>query len=212
MEEVQKALPADAVLVEFAEFRVADFASMKWTPHLVAWVIPAVGQGDVQLIDLGKADRIDGAIAAPRKEIRFCQNPKQEINPILRLGEPETEKQLRPALEAVAKLVLQPLRKHLDGKKQWIVSPDGALWLVPWAALPLDADSYAIEKHAIRYVISGRDLVMPPSKPPAKRDEPLLVADPDFDLDPGKPAAAAKLLGQTAPPVDGVVMADRSPW
>ena len=79
---------------------------------------------------------------------------------------------------------------------------------MPWAALPLNADTYAIEKHLIHYVVSGRDLVMPPSKPPAKRDEPLLVADPDYDLDANAVGPlVAKLLGQTAPPPDLVAMA-----
>ena len=216
LDQVRAALPADAMLIDIARFGVANFAAKgdekQYHPaRYAAWLIPAKVQGEVQLIDLGEAEKIDAAVAALRKELRLCQNPNKEVNPILRLGEPEAEKQVRPVLEAVAKLVLQPLRKHLDAKKQWIVSPNGALWLVPWAALPLDADNYAIEKHTIDYVVSGRDLVMPPSKASGKRDEPLLVADPDFDLDPREVGRfAAKLLGQTRPPVDAVAQANIS--
>ena len=128
--EVRAAIPNDGILIEIARFDVCNFKAkgkenQSKGLHYVAWLIPAAGHDPVQLIDLGEADRIDSATSALRKELRLCQNPKQEINPILRLGEPDAEKRLRPALEAVTKLVLKPLRKHLDGKKQWIFSPDG---------------------------------------------------------------------------------------
>jgi hypothetical protein len=51
-----------------------------------AWLTPAAGQGDVQLIDLGETDRIDAAVKALREELRRCQDPRKEVNPVLRLG------------------------------------------------------------------------------------------------------------------------------
>ena len=61
-----------------------------------------------------------------------------------------------------------------------MISPDAALWLIPWEALPLDDTRYAVEGHAIHYVVSGRDLVTRGTK--AERGKALVMADPDFDL------------------------------
>jgi CHAT domain-containing protein/tetratricopeptide (TPR) repeat protein len=208
---VRGALPGDAVLIEIGRFRVARFKAadnekrQPWGPvHYAAWVIPPRGQGDVQLVDLGEAEKIDQAIAALRKEFRLCQSPETETNPILRRGEPDAEKQLRPALAEVSRRVLEPLRKHIDGRRQWLVSPDGALWLVPWAALPLDDRTYVLEKHTVRYLVSGRDLVTPGFQGKVQRDASVIMADPDFDIEPKEATAlTAKLLGKQPSADDG---------
>ena len=74
-EEVRRALPADAVLVEIARFRVFNFQAKRterrWgPPHYAAWVIPPAGRGEVRLIDLGAADVIEADVAAVRRAIQ----------------------------------------------------------------------------------------------------------------------------------------------
>jgi len=203
LDEVRQALPADAVLVEIAEFYVTEFKSYKETlrgeAHFVAWVVPASGKGDVKLVDLGLSKPIEDAVAAVRKAIQ------ESSKHIVAKGEAEAEKELRTSLQPLAKLVLEPLLPHLGDKKHWILSPDTDLWLIPWAALPLADGSYAVEKHTVSYVISGRDLVTPLVKAPAKRDAPLVMADPDFDLEPKEAAVVtAKLLGKPVQPEGGL--------
>ena len=197
-DEVRRALPADAVLVEIARFDVFNFraqgAARRWDPpHYAAWVIPPAGRGEVRLIDLGAADVIEADVAAVRHAIQ------PDLAALRKRGEPAIETALRPSLEALADRVLRPLLPHIGDAKRWVLSPDAALWLVPWAALPLEKDRSAIEDHPIHYVVSGRDLVQAAAPPAA--GQALVMADPDYDLDPAAVQQAARqvLRGRGAP-------------
>src|SRR5262249_46647264 len=92
----------------------------------------------------------------------------------------------------LARMIVEPLQPELDAAAQWIISPDASLWLVPWAALPLSDGSYAVEQHAIRLVISGRDLVEVP--PARKTVAPAIFADPDYDLAPREVQTATQAV------------------
>jgi CHAT domain-containing protein/tetratricopeptide (TPR) repeat protein len=208
--EVRKALPKDAVLVDIAQFSVWDFrqkmATKPWQPRrYAAWVIPPQNRDKIQLIDLGPADKIDAAVAQARRYLQEAPNnlPRKEAR--------QAELQGARALKALAALVLRPLEKQLRPYRTWIISPDAALWLVPWAALPLPDGSHAIEKHTVSYVISGRDLVAPEVNPARLSKEtpgrPLILADPDFDLEPGKSARDPEVL----PFARGLLSTDQLP-
>lgn len=211
LSEVREAIPAGAILIEISRFEVVNFKAKRDEkqsdgPRYAAWLIP--NQGDVRLIDLGDADRIDAAVAVVRKGLLAAQGTATQRSIIVEKGEQDAEKILQPALATLAKLVLQPLREHIDNHKHWLISPDGALWLVPWEALPLDDKTYTIEKHTLRYLVSGRDLAAPAFTGQVKRDPPLIMADPDFDIEPKEAAAlTAKLLGIQPPANDGPAVA-----
>jgi len=211
--EVRRAIPRDAVLIEIVRFEVVDFKAKTATEvtkgaRYVAWLIPPAEQGDVKVIDLGDAERIDRAVQAVRDGLRAAQGTAQQKSVILENGEAEAEKALRPALAALAQLVLKPLANSIDERQHWLLSPDSALWLAPWGALPQDEQTYIVEKHTLRYLASGRDLVTPASKPPAQRDASLMLANPDFDLDPKEALTlAAQLLGRAPPSADALALA-----
>ena len=202
---LRKNLAKDAVFVDLVCLRVYDFETDKQTDaRYLAWLVTA--QDEPRLLDLGPAEPIDAAVKEVRKQ--FAAAPKA----IHGQGEPDAETALRPVLDRLAKCTLHPLLGVIGKYPRWTISPDASLWLVPWAALPLPDGPYAVEKHTINFVVSGRDLVDPPSTAPAKRDEPPLVADPDFDLDPREGATlAAKLLGRPAPPADALALAPQAP-
>jgi CHAT domain-containing protein/tetratricopeptide (TPR) repeat protein len=172
---VRQALPGDAVLIDVARITVYDFQARGNQPRrpparYVAWIIPPEGRAAVQVIDLGPAAKIEaavGALALDRGDLGGTR-------------EARAEEAYRRRLTAVAELVLRPLARYIDHARQWLISPDASLWLVPWAALPLADGRYAIERHTLSYVISGRDLVA--ARPDAPRTPPLVFADPDFDL------------------------------
>jgi CHAT domain-containing protein len=81
-----------------------------------------------------------------------------------------------------------------------LISPDGALNLVPFEAFVDEDGHYSVERYAIDYLTSGRDLLrMQISR--ASRSDPLVLADP--------------LFGEPARPVHGdakfILAANRAP-
>ncbi len=198
LDEVRTKLDQKAVLIDIARFPVCDFGKKKLQPaRYVAWITPPAGKGEVRIIDLGDAEAIDQAVKAARLAItRSADNipTKGEAAALLETVKPLAE---------LAQKVLHPMHQAIAGYDEWIICPDGALWLVPWSALPLADGKYALEKHLIRHVISGRDLVMDTPKGPTTGAH--LFADPDFDLSPGAVTAKARGvlrgLGMTPAPV-----------
>jgi CHAT domain-containing protein/Tfp pilus assembly protein PilF len=186
---IRKSLPADAVLIDVALFRRFDFkakAGRGWQEaHYAAWLTPKVGP--VRLVDLGKADQIDLTVNQFRAAL------KDATGRIKADGEEKAEKALRTHLGTLSRQVLAPLLPHVGKAKNWLISPDGNLWLLPFEALTLPDGSYAVEKHHISYLTSGRDLLPAPAAKVRVRG-PLVLADPDFDLDPDKAREEAKRL------------------
>jgi CHAT domain-containing protein len=181
---VQAAIPTDAVLIEFAVFRPFDpkaEAASDWygPPHYAAYVIghEAAPHG----VDLGVAAPIDASIDAWRQALR---DPTR--TDAVHLG------------RAVDQRVLQPLVAWLGDASRLLVSPDGDLNLVPFEALVGPDRRYRIERHAITYLTSGRDLLRM-QVPRDSRREPLVIADPFF----GEPAEgpAASKRGALTPPL-----------
>jgi CHAT domain-containing protein/Tfp pilus assembly protein PilF len=187
LREVRKGLSADAVLIDVARFGVFDPKAprqKRWqAPRYAAWVTPAKGR--VRVVDLGPARAIDAAL---RGVLQALKNAPAEIRAH---GEPKAEQALREPLRKLSDLVVKPLLPHVGQAKRWVVSPDGNLWLLPWEILLLADGKYAVEKHAISYVMSGRDVI--PSAPfQGKVTRPAVFADPDFNLDPSLVKAPAK--------------------
>jgi CHAT domain-containing protein/Tfp pilus assembly protein PilF len=191
--ELRRHLPADAVLIDVAHFRFWDVKAKpgkEWqAARCAAWLTAKTGA--VRLIDLGPADRIDAAVKQFREAIQASRRHIREQ------GEEKAEKMLREHLDVLASLVLKPLLPHIEGSKRWLISPDGNLWLLPWEALTLPDGSYAIEKHPISYLTSGRDL-LPAAAGAVKAQAPVVLADPDFDLEAARARAEGRrLLGKS---------------
>jgi tetratricopeptide (TPR) repeat protein len=181
LDEVRQAIAADAVLVDLVRYEPynfrAKFKEPRWgKARYVAWLVPAAGQREVEIVDLGPAEEIEAVVAEFLEAIR-------ETNTV-------TQTDVDGVLGRLADLVYTPLAGRLASARHWLVSPDGALWTVPWGALRLDPKTYAIEKHEISYLVSSRDLVNRPAR--GKSSEPVVMADPDFGLS----AADAKAVGQ----------------
>lgn len=175
LDELRQRLPANGAFIDIARIPLVDFkTASNGAEHYVAFVSKRTVA--TQIVDLGPAKTVDAAIQAVRQELDTASKT------ITQRGEAQAETVLRERLQRLAKLVLQPLQVHLEDSPTWIISPDSNLWLFPWAILPLDDKTYAIEKHAIRYVVSGRDLLTNRRKSEQPTSSSVIVADPDFDF------------------------------
>jgi CHAT domain-containing protein/Tfp pilus assembly protein PilF len=162
---IQAAIPTRATLVEFFVYRPRN---AKYTrldeefsaPRYVAYILREQGAAD--WVELGEAKEIDGAIEAWRQALR---DPKRRDSPRL--------------ARAVDRLVMQPVRARLDATRRVLLSPDGALNLIPFAALVDERSRFLVERYEFSYLSSGRDLlrlqVRQPSRQPA-----LIVANPNY--------------------------------
>jgi CHAT domain-containing protein/Tfp pilus assembly protein PilF len=177
LEAVQAAIPTDAALIEFASYRPfkakATEAETDCQPHYVAYILRH--DGDIQWKELGEAKTIDDAIAALRKALR---NPNR--SDVKRLA------------RAVEERVFQPVRPLLGEQTRLLISPDGQLNLIPFAALVDEQGRYLVERYSISYLASGRDLLRLQVARESKGG-PLVIAAPDFG---GRSQVEASRLGK----------------
>ena len=163
---MRKAIPSDGILVDVARFGVRNFGAkgndQKRQPaHYAVWLVPPSGKGEIKIIDLGEADKIDAAVKAVRTvltgAVQENRTAEEQKTP---LDEHARESLFKQPIAELAKLVLQPVLTEIPaGTKQLIVSPDASLWLVPWETLPMLDGRNAVDAYQIRCLVSGRDLV-----------------------------------------------------
>jgi CHAT domain-containing protein len=146
-------------------------------PRYVAYVLRR--QGEVQWKELGTAKELDTAVDA------LCQA----------LRDPQ-RKDVRQLARAVDEKLMRPLRALAGETRRLLISPDGLLNLLPFAALVDERGHYLIESYAITYLTSGRDLLR---LQVARRSQspPVVVADPEFGAPPL--IAASKEADNTRP-------------
>jgi len=161
-------LPQDTVLVEFVRIQDPDPVSSGQTrapedeARYLAFTL--TGSGRLSLVDLGAARAIDDLVADLQSALRG-------------LGQPAL---LADLLRALYSHLWLPLEGSIGEAGKVIVSADGELHRVPFAAL-LDAQArFLIERYRFAYVGSGRDLALAHGPSPSPGQDLVLVADPHF--------------------------------
>ena len=161
---VQAALPADTILVEFAVYTPWGPRTEKiGAPRYIAYALSA--QGQPKWVDLGATAPIHRAANA---WLRALRNRRIDVK---QLGRAVDEKVMRP--------VRSLLVERLGGTRRVLIAPDGLLNLIPFAALVDEQNQYLVERFAISYLTSGRDLLRLQTSEPSK-SPPLVVANPAF--------------------------------
>jgi CHAT domain-containing protein/Tfp pilus assembly protein PilF len=131
-----------------------------------------------QRIELGEAKPINETLQHWREEIIAGQES------------PATAEKLR-------KLLWEPLEKHFPKETKTVyLSPDGALWQLPWAALAgKQPGSVLLEDYALCLVQSGPDLLERLQRKAPQHTEPgrlLVVGGVQYDAKPATPVATEK--------------------
>jgi CHAT domain-containing protein len=191
LEAVRAAIPSDSALIEFASYRpfnakAANAYEAYGPPRYVAYVLRR--EGEIEWKELGDAKSIETAISTLRKALR---NPRR--------GD------VKRSARAVDAKVFQPVRMLLGNVSRLLISPDGVLNLIPFAALVDERGRCAVERYSISYLTSGRDLLRLQVARESKGG-PLVVAAPDFGG--GTLAKASRLKKQKKDALAGEVKAE----
>jgi CHAT domain-containing protein/Tfp pilus assembly protein PilF len=168
LDAVRAAIPANAALVEMALYRPyepkAIGKSRFGAPRYVAYVLTKDGSAPLW-VELGEAATIERDIAAWR---RALTNP--------------ASRDVRERGRALDETLMRPVRKLLGATGRYqhlLLSPDGALNLIPFGALVDEQNKYLLESYSITYLTSGRDLLRLQLRGES-RQSPVVVANPQF--------------------------------
>src|SRR5690606_17297802 len=150
LDALRGSLTVDDALVEivrYTEFDPARPEGQQWgTERYAAYVLTA--DRPPRFIELGQATAIDGLI----KEFRLAIDRE--------------DKNLKQLARKLDQTLMQPVRAQAKRTKQFHVAPDGALNLLPFAALVTEGGQYLLERYSINYLSSGRELLKPPQAAP----------------------------------------------
>ena len=216
--KVRSVIPENAVLIDIVrqdmiKFDASSYEERLGNPHYVAWIVRSTGK--VHRVDLGDATKIDQQVEKVRQNIAGSAGPDGAI---VNNGEIEASKESLEHLSDLSKLIWKPLSKHVDLEetKQIILSPDGALWLAPWSALPSglngegikDNDpALLIERFTISTTPSGRALAMSSGKSGNESSstnatgDSAIFANASFDLTPSQKASTYQRIYRRPPTV-----------
>lgn len=164
IQSIQQLIPGDNALVEFVRYRPFDPTAKQvnafLAPRYAVYVLRKTGEP--MLIPLkDEAAIIDSNIVKLRAKMR---RPNQDVAPLARTVDAE---------------VMQPVREAFPALRKFLISPDGALNFIPFAALVDERNQYLVQNYSISYLTTGRDLLRL-RRPSHSRQPPVAVANPLF--------------------------------
>jgi CHAT domain-containing protein/tetratricopeptide (TPR) repeat protein len=163
-EQAAHALPARSVLIEFYRYEHDTGNELTENRYLAAAITLL---GEVYLFPLGSASAIDDAIAAYQTHFQSPGSAAMD--------------DYRQINRALYPLIWEPLEAVAGSAETVLIAPDGALNAVSFAGL-MDRDGrYLIEKYAIHYLMTGRDLLRIAEEDTVLEQGLLAFGDPDFN-------------------------------
>jgi len=194
IEAIQALIPPDSALVEFLSYKPFNVKRDSWEARrYVAFVL--FDHGDPACVELGRAFTIDVAVDALRKALRSPHSTDTDSRGprVTFSGKGTDPGNVKQLARRVDELVMEPIRRLLRDKRTILLSPDGALNLIPFAALVDEKQRYLLEDYQFIYLTTGRDLLRLTTRLQSQTG-PLLLGNPDYD------ASAATKSQPEAPP------------
>ena len=189
LEAIQKAIPPHSALVEFATYKIPDSPGHRFAAYVLQ------NEGEPKAVDLGD-NKIINRVAAEFRKLIVLANSGRNLTKVNEVPATrrEREKQLFQAAQKLDQLILKPVRALVGSASHLLISPDGDLNQVPFAALVDENGKYCIENYLLTYLTSGRDLLRLEVKIESA-EPPLIMADPDYGTGSG-PLLFGQTLGQ----------------
>ncbi|MGV7221572.1 MAG: CHAT domain-containing tetratricopeptide repeat protein [Nitrospinales bacterium] len=173
---VAEKIPENSALVEFIKFNDYDFDNSRLREkRYIAFVLKR--DGTVNLIDLGLTDSLEQQVKKTLRIIRTSQIDPLKVN----TEEADSIGYSRAALKSLYQKLWAPLEGSLAGINNIIISPDGYIHQVPFAALIDNGGRPLIEKLTFALLSSGRELIISDETEFQYKSELLLVANPIYD-------------------------------
>jgi CHAT domain-containing protein/Tfp pilus assembly protein PilF len=164
LEQVRSRLPHGGALVEFLRYRPVDPCKATTeafgTWRYVAYVLRP--EGSPEWVGLGDSAEIDRLVELFRQAL--ADKTREDVKEVAR---------------QLDERVMQPVRPLLRDAQLILLSPDGALNLIPFAALVDEFGDWLVTRYTFGYLSSGRDLLRTELAGDA-RSAPVVVAGPDY--------------------------------
>jgi len=168
--EFRKAIPKDGVYVEIAKYIEQPLDGKlprRPAAHYGMWIVWPDEKKPVEFV-----------------KIPFCSVFDRELAQVLQMirsgGGPDAESGLKIRLNRFYENNFASCFDKVTAAKQVIICPDATTWVVPWPALMTGREKFLIERHALTFCLSGRDLKR--GRPlTAGWRKPVIVADPSYD-------------------------------
>jgi tetratricopeptide (TPR) repeat protein/CHAT domain-containing protein len=168
LDEIRRSLPEHAALIELVSYRPFlirkprrdAFGPLRYAAYVLG------PDGLRTAVDLGDAAVVDREVHDFRSSLAGPGRPA-----------------LKATAQALYKRLIVPLRGSIADTDRLFISPDGALNLIPFAAILAENGKYLIEDYRISYLTSGRDLLNIGGNAAGERSAtspPAIFANPQF--------------------------------
>jgi CHAT domain-containing protein/tetratricopeptide (TPR) repeat protein len=179
LQTVVNTLIEDTVLIEFVKFG---------SPAIyIAFILHAKQPNNIRMVVIGKAEQIDHMIAAFRMSILDEINGRHSNDRhivVLSMNKLDVNNAVMGSTLRAA--VFDPLMSAIGSGRRLLIAPDGDLTRLPFEVLPIGDDerngNRIIDDYQISYITTARDVVRFTTLLSRSVNDPLIIADPDFDL------------------------------